>query len=289
MTEMRESDLTAQRITLADVTLNVIDVGEGPAVMLLHGFPDRALMWRHQIRALRDRGFRVIAPDLRGFGDSDRPIEVDAYTIDKQATDICNLADQLGVDDFSVGAHDWGAAVGWLLASAMPERVRQLAAFSVGHPSALAAAGFEQKALSWYMLWWQFPGVAEAQLPVDDWRWFREWIHDGASRLDDPDLDRQLTDLERPGALAAGVNWYRANVPPQDFARSTIDPPLAPVRCPVVGVWSSRDVALTEQQMTGSERYVEGPWRYERFAEVGHWIPVSASDKTTKLLLEFFS
>lgn len=196
--------LEARRIAVGEVDLSVVDVGEGPAVLLLHGFPDRALMWEHQIRGLTATGYRVIAPDLRGFGDSDRPVGIDSYTAPKILGDILGLLDALGIEDVHVGAHDWGALVGWVLAGSVPSRVRSLTAFSVGHPRAIAGAGFGQKQLSWYILWWQTVGVAEDQLPEEDWKWYRNWAYDGAARGSDKDLDRQLRDLERPGALTAG-------------------------------------------------------------------------------------
>jgi pimeloyl-ACP methyl ester carboxylesterase len=277
-----------ERIDVGDVTLNVVDVGQGPAVLLLHGFPDRAAMWRHQIRALTAAGHRVIAPDLRGFGDSDRPSGVEAYRMPAIMGDLFGLLDHLGIDEVAVAGHDWGALVGWLLASTAPDRVEKLAALSVGHPRAFAEAGITQLQLSWYVLWWQFPGVAESQLPTDDWRFYRDWAFEGAARADDVDLDRQLTDLERPGALTAGLNWYRANLPPESFAASDRHQDLPPVRCPVLGIWSDREMALTEEQMVGSERYVTGPWRYERLAGVGHWIPVHEPRITSELLVDFF-
>ena len=208
---------TARRVALDGITLNVVEGGEGPAVLLLHGWPDRATLWQHQIDTLAARGFRVIAPDLRGFGDSDRPAEVERYGLRTVLGDLLGLLDALEVGEVRVAGHDWGALVAWALAAFAPERVTRLAAFSVGHPQAFASAGFVQKQLSWYMLWFQFPGVAEAQLPADDWRWFREWAHDGVPRGADALVDAQIADLDRPGALAAGLNWYRANMPPRDL------------------------------------------------------------------------
>ncbi|MFJ2008509.1 alpha/beta fold hydrolase [Streptomyces chartreusis] len=285
---MSKNTLPATRIEIGDITLNVIDVGAGPAVLLLHGFPDRATMWRRQIHALNAAGYRVIAPDLRGFGDSDRPAEVSAYALQEILGDVVGLLDALGIERAAVAAHDWGAMVGWVLASVRPDIVERLAVFSVGHPRAFAGAGFEQKQLSWYILWWQFPGVAEAQLPAEDWRWFRDWAYGGASRTADPDLDRQLTDLERPGALTAGLNWYRANISADVFALEDGSAELPPVTCPVLGVWGDREMAVTERQMADSARYVTGPWSYERLQRVGHWIPAQAPERTSELLLEFF-
>jgi pimeloyl-ACP methyl ester carboxylesterase len=281
--------LTTHRVALDGITLNVVEAGEGPALLLLHGFPDRATLWAHQIEVLAAQGFRVIAPDLRGFGDSDRPAEVEAYGLRTVIGDLVGLLDHLGVGEVRVAGHDWGALVAWALTASAPERITRLAAFSVGHPHAFAGAGHGQKQLSWYMLWFQFPGVAEAQMPADDWRWFRDWAHEGTARGADPLLDQQLTDLERPGALTAGLNWYRANMPPEIFAATTGALQMPAIRCPVLGVWSEGDIALTERQMTDSQRYVSGPWRYERIPRVGHWIPAHAPDRTSQLLLEHFA
>ncbi|HEY2204714.1 MAG TPA: alpha/beta fold hydrolase [Pseudonocardia sp.] len=286
--EQQAGPFASRRIQVGDIALNVIDEGEGPAVLLLHGFPDRATMWRHQIRALVAAGHRVIAPDLRGFGDSDKPARVENYALTVVVQDMLGLLDELGVDTVAVAAHDWGAMVGWVLTGAVPERVRRLAAISVGHPNAYFGAGFAQKQLSWYMLWFQFPGVAEQQMPVDDWAWFRRWIHAGAERGQDPDLDQQLADLARPGALAAGLSWYRANMPPEVFAQREVDFGMATITCPVLGIWSNGDPALTERQMTDSAEYLGGPWRCETLAGVDHWIPVHAAERTSELLVDFF-
>lgn len=258
-------------------------------MLLLHGFPDRALLWSHQIEALAARGFRVIAPDLRGLGDSDRPDGVEQYRLTAAVGDVVALLDRLGVDEVRVAGHDWGSQVAWVLAALEPERVVRLAAFSVGHPHAFAGAGLEQKQLSWYMLWFLFPGVAEAAMPADDWRWFRDWAHGGRERGDDPLLDRQVADLARPGALTAALNWYRANIRPETFATDPGAREVPAVRCPTLGVWSDHDVALTERQMTDSAAHVAGSWRYERLAGVGHWIPAHAPERTAELLIEHFA
>ena len=288
--------LPTTRVRVGELEFSVIDTalessaGEPAAstVLLLHGFPDRASMWRHQIAALRAAGHRVVAPDLRGFGDSDRPADVAAYDIQLLVGDVLGILGALGVDRFRLAAHDWGALLGWVLASVAPDRVERFAALSVGHPRAFAGAGFQQKQLSWYMLWW-LSQAAEEQVPLDDWKWYRDWAYDGAQRSEDNDLDRQLTDLSRPGALAAGFNWYRANMTPETFAASDRRSDLPNVACPVLGVWGDREMALTERQMTDSLHYVDGPWRYERIERVGHWLPAHAPERISALLVDFFA
>jgi pimeloyl-ACP methyl ester carboxylesterase len=138
------------------------------------------------------------------------------------------------------------------------------------------------------MLWFQFAGVAERVLPEHDWAVFRRWAWNGAGPGQDPDCDRQVAELSRPGALTAGLNWYRANVDPATFIRSgPIRSSLPPVACPTMGVWSTDDFAVAEAQMTGSQRFVTGPWHYRRLEGVSHWVPVHAPQALNRLLVDF--
>src|SRR4051794_29650242 len=123
-----------RRITGDGVELAVLDEGEGPAVLLLHGFPDSARLWRHQIPTLVQRGFRVVAPDLRGFGDSDKPADIEAYRVGKSVGDLTKVLDALDIETAHVVGHDWGAGVAWAIALMAPERVDKLVVMSVGHP-----------------------------------------------------------------------------------------------------------------------------------------------------------
>ena len=232
----------------------------------------------------------MLAPDLRGFGETDRPSDVREYAMPKLVADVVGLLDALGIEQADVVGHDWGAALAWSLTLSAPERVRRLVAVSVGHGRAFAAAGLPQRQRSWYMLWFLFPGVAERVLPQDDWALFREWAWNGARAGEDPDADRQVAALSRPGALTAALNWYRANIDPERyFGPAAGRAARPPVSCPTMGVWSSEDAFLTEAQMTGSQRYVGGPWRYERIEGVDHWVPVRAPDRLNQLLLDFLA
>ena len=122
------------RINGDDVELAVLDEGEGEAVLLIHGFPDSARLWRHQLPTLTDAGFRVVAPDLRGFGASGKPADVAAYRMHHAVKDMLAVLDALGIERAHVVGHDWGAAVAWALALMAPQRVNRLVAMSVGHP-----------------------------------------------------------------------------------------------------------------------------------------------------------
>lgn len=271
---------SARRLEVGGVGLNVLDEGEGAPVLLLHGFPDSLDLWRHQVPALTGAGFRVIAPDLRGFGHSDAPEEIEAYALPVVLEDVVGILDHLEVPSVRVVGHDWGAALAWGLAALQPDRVERLVALSVGHPATFPGS-MEQRALSWYMLFFQFPEAEEA-LQRDDWRLFREAFGSGG------DIDRYIDDLSRPGRLTAGLNWYRANISPESFV-SAMSSSVPAVSCPTLGVWSSGDVALTEHQMTSSAENATGPWRYERIDDASHWMPVDAPERLNELLLDFLA
>ena len=261
------------------VDIMVTDHGpiDGEPVLLIHGFPDSARLWRNQIPVLAEAGYRVIAPDLRGFGRSDTPEEVSQYDMSVVMADMLRVLDESGLSDVHLVGHDWGAVVAWALA-ARSGRVRSLTAFSVGHPGGFLAAGLQQRQKSWYLLLFQFEGVAERWLSDNDWYWLRRW-----SACDE--IENWIGDLSRPGRLTASLNLYRANLPPESVLAMPREYP--PVKVPVMGVWSSGDAALTEKQMTASGDFVSGGWRYERLEDIGHWIPLEAAHQTNALLIDW--
>ncbi|MGZ4671712.1 MAG: alpha/beta fold hydrolase [Ilumatobacteraceae bacterium] len=267
-----------KNISLDDLSFAVQDEGSGTPVVLLHGFPDSHALWRHQVPALVEAGHRVIVPDLRGFGESSKPAEIDRYGVLDLVGDVLGILDAVGEQRVHVVGHDWGAALAWAMAAFVPDRVDHLVALSVGHPSAFRDAGLVQRQKSWYMLLFQFEGIAEQWLSADDFANMRAWAHH-------PDMDQVAVDLARPGALTAALNWYRANLHP----RTWIEPPLVfpQIKAPTMGVWSSGDFALDESGMIGSSRYVDGPWRYERVEGAGHWMQLEAADEVSALLVDF--
>jgi pimeloyl-ACP methyl ester carboxylesterase len=252
-------------------------IGQGQPVVLLHGFPDSGRLWRHQVPALAAAGFQVVVPDLRGYGRSGKPEAVSAYSLRLLAGDVLAILADLKLARAHVVGHDWGAALAWWLALRAPASVDHLAVLSVGHP-ATSRRTLAQREKSWYMLLFQFPGVAERWITENDWANFRTWARH-------PDADEVIAELESAGSLTPALNWYRANVPPESWVKPL--PPLAPVQAPTMGIWSSGDIALTEIQMTDSAQNVAGPWRYERLDGPGHWMQLDAPDEVNALLLDF--
>jgi pimeloyl-ACP methyl ester carboxylesterase len=251
--------------------------GEGRPVVLLHGFPDSGRLWRHQVPALAGAEFQVVVPDLRGYGRSDKPEAVEAYSFPLLAGDVLAVLADLEIARAHVVGHDWGASLAWGLASLAPASVDHLVVMSVGHPVTFFRT-LEQREKSWYVLLFQFPGIAERWLSEDNWADFRTWARH-------PDADHVIAELEANGSLTPGLNWYRANASPEVWVGPPVQ--LPPVQAPTMGVWSTGDIALTEVQMTDSSGNVAGSWRYERLDGPGHWMQLDSPDQVNALLLDF--
>ena len=276
-------DAITKRIEIAGEQFPVVDAGTGHAVVLLHGFPDSRFLWRHQIPALIAAGHRVIAPDLRGFGDAPRPIELRPYRRPFVIADVLGILDALGVKRSHLVGHDWGAALTWRLAGAYPERFDRMIALSVGAPASPGWDTIEQREKSWYFDFFIKQGIAEKALQADNWKLFREWSRGQG------DHERHLRDLARPGALTSGLNWYRAAFLPPVPDEAPL-PPLPSwdrVRIPVLGIWSDGDPFLLEPQMAQSSAVMEAPWRYERIVGAGHWLMLDKPEAVNQLLVDF--
>jgi len=151
------------RVNVDGVGIEYQVTGEGRPVVLLHGFPDSGRLWRHQVPALAGAGFQVVVPDLRGYGRSDKPEAIEAYSLLLLAGDVMAILAELEITRAHVVGHDWGAALAWGLASLAPDTVDHLVALSVGHPATFRRTS-QQLEKSWYMLLFQFPGIAERWL-----------------------------------------------------------------------------------------------------------------------------
>lgn len=255
------------------VELNVIDVGAGEPVLLLHGFPDTHAVWREQIPALVAAGYRVIAPDTRGCGDSQLLTRVADYQIKHLIADLVALLDVLGLAKVKLVAHDWGAVIGWQLVMAHPQRIERYVALSVGHPSAYGSGGLVQKLKGYYVLLFQLRGFAEWLLRLGNWKVF------GLFTGFPQELPHWRTTLSRPGRLTAGINYYRANLQlilPRTYPRVSV---------PVTGIFSDGDRFLTERQMLASAAYCDTGFRYLRVNGANHWLQLDAPEQVTPLIL----
>ena len=267
--------ITGKKINVHGIDLNVYIEGEGPPVLLLHGFPDSNELWRGIIPLLVSAGYQVIAPDQRGFGESDAPVGSKHYDMDQIASDSIALLNALGIEKAHLVGHDWGAMIGWTLACNYPEHFYDYTAISVGHLEAYKRAGWEQKRKGWYVLAFQLRFIAEMMFSAFNWAIFRKFARHHA------ECDHWIKDLSRPGRFTASLNWYRAN------GKKLFSSKTPNCIIPVMGIWSEHDMALAEDQMVNSANYVDNNFRYERLDGYSHWVPIDAPDEVSALILDF--
>ena len=236
----------------------------GQLVLLLHGWPQFADSWAPLLRSLGAAGYRAIAVDQRGYSPGARPDDVAAYGIGALTGDVLSFADQLGAKRFHLVSHDWGAIVGWHLASDRPERLLSFTTLATPHLAALAearASDPDQQARSAYIGIFRLPGgVAERTLLADDAAKLRAVYQGKPSPEQIVNNVRRLTE---PGALTAVLNWYRA------YEFVTLP---GPVSVPTLYLWGTDDLALGERAARGTAAHVTGPYRFEALAGTSHWI-----------------
>jgi epoxide hydrolase 4 len=273
-----------------NLRLHWVEQGSGPLVVLLHGFPEFWWGWRRQIPALADAGFRVAAPDLRGYNLSEKPRGARSYRVSILVEDVAALVRHLGGGPAHVVGHDWGGVVAWHLAMRKPETVDRLAILNAPHPSVFAREMRHPRQFlrSWYAFFFQLPALPEAAIRARNFaaleRLFRRTATPGA--FSDHDLARYREALARPGALTAALNYYRAyrghllRGGGKTHPRRTIDRPT-------LVIWGEKDPALDRHNLDGLERYVSD-LRIERLPQATHWVMADAPDRVNALLTGFF-
>jgi epoxide hydrolase 4 len=265
-----------------NIRLRCVTAGpaDGPIALFLHGFPARWSTWRGIMPAFARAGYLAVAPDLRGYGASDRPADVESYSILRILEDVVAILDAFGRQRAFVVGHDVGGGVAWAMAMAHPERVERLAILNSVH-----VVGFErqirkwsQLSKSWYVFFFLLPWLPEWWLSRRDFGFVhRSLVADG---LPD-DVVRDLLEGIRPaGALHAALNWYRANF--RDVARKRFPPKR--VDLPTLVVWGDRERHLDPELATPPAGWV-GDVRVEHVPEAGHWVQHDAPEKVSALLL----
>jgi pimeloyl-ACP methyl ester carboxylesterase len=249
-----------------------------PPVLLLHGFPESSLEWEAQLGALARAGYFAVAPDLRGYSPGARPDGVASYRMPELVADVLAIADRLGFASFHLVGHDWGAAIAWNVAMAVPERIRSLTAVSVPHPIAFALAlanDPDQQSKSRYITFFQQVGVAEQTLLANDAAVLRSIY---GSAVPAAHVDTYVALLSEPGALTDALDYYRA--------LGLTDSGGSKVVVPTLYVWSTGDTALGRYGAEHTGDYVTGPYRFAVLDGVSHWVPEEAATELNALLLD---
>lgn len=253
--------------------------GDGPLVVFLHGFPESRLSWKRHLPSLGDAGFRAVAPDLRGYGDSPKPHGIDAYLMTEVVADVAELIESLGDAPCVVVGHDWGAVVAWNLAMMRPDLVRKLAIINVPHPAAIKrelARSSRQKIHLLYQLFFQLPVLPELFMRV----FGRALLRRGGRFTNDE--TKVYARQWRNGSLTPMLNYYRALRRSQGMMRRL----LRRIEVPTLILWSEHEPVFLASALEDLGEWVTDV-RIEKIAGAGHFAQRDAPEAVAKLVIEF--
>jgi epoxide hydrolase 4 len=279
-TELREG-----YAEVGEVRLHYVEAGEGPLIVLLHGFPEFWYGWRLQIPPLAAAGFRVVAPDTRGYNLSSKPSGAAAYSADKLADDIHGLIRERGAESALVVGHDWGGTIAWTLALNHPEVVDRLAILDAAHPRKLNEGLRSPRQLrrSWYFFFFQPPGLPERRVRAKNWRFLQQFLRDARPAYTPEEMDRYVEAWSQPGAATAMINYYRSAV------RHKPKQAAGPISAPTLVIWGQRDRYLGPTLAEPHRDDVPNLDRVERLPNASHWVHHDDAERVTQLLIDFFA
>ena len=278
---MLESDHITQTTEINGYTFPYFDMGEGPVVLLLHGFPDSRYVWRHQLQPLAEAGYRVIAPDLRGFGDAPKPTNVSDYAFPLILSDIMGLLHNLSIEKVHIVGHDWGGTLAWAFAAQYPEKTHSVSGVTVGAIGAPGRRSIPQMEKLWYIFLFLYEEVAEQWLMQDDWKGLKIWTRGKG------DLDRYIQQLSQPYALTAGLNWYRANFNPASINNSQQH--ATRIKVPALGIAAEYDEYLLAAHVETSAAMIDAEWTYHLVKEASHWVMLDKPQEFNDVLIDFLN
>jgi epoxide hydrolase 4 len=279
-----------ERRSINGVTLHCVVAGSGPLLVLLHGFPEFWYSWRHQIPVLAEH-YMVVAPDLRGYNESDKPRRVKDYRITHLVEDVTGLIGSFGEQRAIVAGHDWGGAIAWALALTRPEMVEKLITLNIPHPRMFVQhllTNPRQLARSWYVFFFQLPWLPEFALRANNFRAIEETFRSSTatpSQLS-PDVTMQYTSaIAKPGALTAALNYYRAagryGILSQLHSQTVVSQPT-------LLIWGEQDIALGKELTHGLERYAPDlTVRY--LPDASHWVQQDRPERVNQYILDFLN
>jgi pimeloyl-ACP methyl ester carboxylesterase len=287
-----ELAVTHHFVQLPKLRMHYVEAGAGPLVVLLHGFPESWWSWRHQVRPLVDAGFRVIAPDLRGYGETEKQ---GPYDLDTIVGDVCALIESLGEKQAKIVGHDWGGAVAWHLASFRAEFCERLVVMNCPHPVVMQRTllgrkrSWAQLKKSWYFFFFVLPVIPEWALTKDDAALTRKTIASASvdrSHFTEEELRPFRDGIQRPGAASAMIGWYRTAV--RDGFKQAFAPRKYPdIAVDTMLVWGMGDPALGfDDLVPGTDRFVP-KLKVEQIANCGHFVQAERPDLVNPALISF--
>ncbi len=283
---IKENIFSSNFIQVNDINLHYITQGSGSLILMLHGFPEFWYSWRHQIPEFA-QDYKVVALDLRGYNDSDKPEEKSAYVMAEFIKDIEGVIKGLGYENCVLVGHDWGGAIAWYFASANPEMVEKLIVMNFPHPAKfMEGLGTPEQLLrSWYIFFFQLPFLPELMFEFDDYQaiasTFKNIMSINKSAFTEADLEAYKDAAAKRGALTAMINYYR-NIFPGFFDRQE----WGMLRIPTLMIWGKNDTALGTELTYGTEEYVEN-FQLRYIPNCSHWVQQEQPELVNQYMREF--
>ncbi|MEL7071796.1 MAG: alpha/beta hydrolase [Cyanobacteria bacterium J06581_3] len=276
-----------QYLTTNGIQLHYVTAGEGPLMLFLHGFPEFWYSWRHQINEFA-KDYKVIAIDMRGYNDSDKPKEKSAYVMSEFVKDVEGVITALGYERCVLVAHDWGGAIAWQFAYACPDRLTQLIVLNLPHPAKFAAGlrTLQQLRRSWYIAFFQLPILPELALKANNYEGIRAAFRDTAinpKAFTEADLDALVAAAAKPSALTSMLNYYR-NI----FSGSFFNQQWDVLHIPTLMIWGENDVALGKELTHGTEEYVSD-LTLHYIPNCSHWVQQEQPELVNQYIKAFIT
>ncbi len=273
-------------IAAAGVRLHIARAGDGPPVILLHGFPEHWRSWRHQIPALINAGFSVWVLDLRGYNLSDKPVEKSAYQMNCLREDLAAIVQATGAAKVTLVGHDWGGIIAWDFAARHPEMVEKLIILNAPHMNIFREKLFKSRQIlrSWYVAFFQLPFIPEMVLSARNCYVIRRMFERSPEQkgaFAEDEIRHYIVALSKPRALRAALNYYRAN-----FWSRRRERPLPLITAPTLVIWGERDLALGPELLEGLERFVPN-LVIHRVPDSNHWVQNEKPDEVNGAILSF--
>lgn len=280
------SQLIHNHLNINGIKMHTVETGKGPLLVLLHGFPQFWYSWRHQIEVLSSY-FHVIALDLRGYGESDKPASISDYAPDILMNDVEALIKAKGYENAYIVGHDWGGAIAWNLAINKPEIIKKVAVLNCPHPLIFAKnlrSNLKQLKKSWYLFFFQIPFIPEWIFNLKGESLMNKLLKDSTINKDtfsDEDINLYIEEIKKPGAFQAALNYYRAAF------KYPLKNQKKKIQIPSLLIWGENDAVFDISLTKGMDSFFEQPLKINYIPACSHWVQEEQPEIVNQLLLDF--
>jgi pimeloyl-ACP methyl ester carboxylesterase len=283
-------ELRHEFIKVNGIRMHYVTMGNGSLIILLHGFPEFWYSWRYQIPTLSDQ-FKVVAPDMRGYGETEKPVKIDSYKIEKIVKDIVELVCKLGYEKAIIAGHDWGGIIAWCIAMMAPDVVEKLIIMNAPHPGVYSKhmlKNIKQMLRSWYVFFFLIKGIPELILSVNNYKILKSSLLKSSVRkkvFTEKDIAAYVSSW-KSGGVSGGINYYRANLNLRYWSNpNSVSFPK--IKVPVLQIWAEDDIFLGKELTKNTQEFIDAPYRLHLIPNCGHWLQQEASDELNGVMIKF--